>query len=92
MPILLTYAPCILEVSSPCQTQRPALKVSVGEHVGEAEGVVVLLREELQELLHPIVTRETVAGVLQRLLRVNFDSLDHETDLVSGFVEVEVWE
>ena len=41
--MLLTDTTGILEVTSPGQAQRAALKVSIGEHVGQAEMVVVFL-------------------------------------------------
>ena len=42
-PILLTHTASVLEVPSPGQSQGPSLEVSVGEHVGQAELVIVLL-------------------------------------------------
>ena len=42
-PILLADAARVFEVPSPGQAQGAALEVSVGEHVGQAELVIVLL-------------------------------------------------
>ena len=42
-PILLADPARVLEVAGPGETQRSTLKVPVGEHVCQAEGVVVLL-------------------------------------------------
>ena len=42
-PILLADAARVLEVPSPGQAQGASLEVSVGEHVGQAELVIVLL-------------------------------------------------
>ena len=41
--MLLTNPASILEVPGPGQAEGPALEVSVGEHVGQAELIVVLL-------------------------------------------------
>ena len=42
-PIALAHAAGVLEVAGPREAERAAVKVAVGEHVGEAEGVVVFL-------------------------------------------------
>ena len=41
--MLLTDTASILQVSSPGESECSSLEVSVGEHVGEAEVVVVFL-------------------------------------------------
>lgn len=53
-PVLFADPSRVLEVSRPGQSQRAPFEVPVGEHVGQAEGVVVVLGEQLQELLHPV--------------------------------------
>ena len=42
-PVLLADSARVLEVASPGEAEGTALEVSVGEHVGQAERVVVLL-------------------------------------------------
>ena len=42
-PVLLADSAGVLEVPCPCEAERAALEVAVREHVGQAEGVVVLL-------------------------------------------------
>ena len=42
-PVLLADSARVLEVASPGEAEGAALEVSVGEHVGQAERVVVLL-------------------------------------------------
>ena len=42
-PVLLADSTGVLEVPGPGEAEGAALKVPVGEHVGQAEGVVVLL-------------------------------------------------
>ena len=42
-PVLLADSAGVLEVASPGETEGAAFEVSVGEHVGQAERVVVLL-------------------------------------------------
>ena len=42
-PVLLADSAGVLEVASPGEAEGAALEVSVGEHVGEAEMVIVLL-------------------------------------------------
>ena len=42
-PVLLADSAGVLEVASPGETEGAALEVSVGEHVGQAERVVVFL-------------------------------------------------
>ena len=42
-PVLLTHSTSILEVSCPGQAQGAALEISIGEHVGKTEMVIVLL-------------------------------------------------
>ncbi len=42
-PVLLADSAGVLEVPGPGEAEGAALKVPVGEHVGQAEGVVVLL-------------------------------------------------
>ena len=42
-PVLLADSARVLEVASPGEAEGTALEVSVGEHVGQAELVIVLL-------------------------------------------------
>ena len=42
-PVALADTAGVLEVARPGEAERAAVKVAVGEHVGEAEGVVVFL-------------------------------------------------
>ena len=42
-PVALADSAGVLEVAGPREAERAAVKVAVGEHVGEAEGVVVFL-------------------------------------------------
>ena len=48
----------VVDVARPRQTERSAVKVTIGEHVGETERVVVVLGEEFEERLHAVVARE----------------------------------
>ncbi len=48
--------------SDPGQTQHPIIKVSVGENISQAVVVMVLLRVQLQELLHPDVGKAERVG------------------------------
>ena len=49
-PVPLADPAGVLEVSSPGEAEGAAVKVPVGEHVGQAEGVVILLCK--REIIH----------------------------------------
>lgn len=48
--------------SHPCQTQHPIIKISIGENISQAVVIVVLLRVQLQELLHTNVGKAEWVG------------------------------
>lgn len=50
--------------SHPGQTQHPVIKISVGEDIGQAVVIMVLLRVKLQELLHPDVGEAERVGAI----------------------------
>ena len=50
-----------------------------------------LTGEDLEELFDAVVPGEAVLLVLERVLRVHLDALDHEADVVRLAVLVEVW-
>ena len=53
-PVFLTDTASILQVSSPGQAEGSSLEVSVGEHVGETEVVVIFLWIVLLLSIHNI--------------------------------------
>lgn len=51
---------------------------------------IILTWENFQKLFNTIIARESVGGVLQSILSVNLDSLDHEGDVIRSPVHVEI--
>ena len=56
-PVFLTDTASILQVSSPGEAESSSLEVSVGEHVGEAEVVVIFLCNVLRLIIHNIYSK-----------------------------------
>ena len=131
-PVLFTDSAGILQIARPGQAQRSAFKVTIREHVGQAERVVIFLcqsgqwdgidgsitvrdaRQEqkdekknqrncrkvagwrkltgkqLEVFLDAVVARETVVGLVEGLICVHFNALDHEVDVVWLSVSVKI--
>ena len=78
-----------MQIAGPGEAERSAVEVAVGEHVGKAEGVEVVLRQEFEECLDAVVSGELVAGRLG--VRPHLDPFDDERDLVRSSIAVEVY-
>lgn len=47
--VLFAHSAGVLQVARPRQTERSTFEVAIGEHVGQTEGIVVLLCVERNE-------------------------------------------
>lgn len=54
------------------------------------EGKDLFTGEQLEILFHAVVARESIIGISQRVLAVNFHTFYHEADVVRPAILVEI--
>ena len=86
--IFLAHASRIVQIASPGQPQRAALKIAVGEHIGQTKVVVIGLGEQLQVFFHAVVAQELVVGRVS--VGVHFEAFDDEVDVVRLGVVIKI--
>ena len=57
-PVAFADAAGVIDVARPRQAERSAVEIAVREHVRQAERVIVVFRQQLQERLHAVVAGE----------------------------------
>jgi hypothetical protein len=64
--------------------------VSKDTHEGDNDKVFRLTRKELQKFLYTIIAGKTICGIFEGVHVVNFNSFDHESDVVWLQVAIEI--